>query len=102
MRGPEAHYNLYNDEGLLFTHDHIIPTSRGGTNTLDNSQTLCEKCNSIKGNRFWNLKEVLTVIDAATGEQIQGIVVMMEKNSVTLEQFMKSREEHEQRQETTS
>lgn len=29
--------------------DHIFPESKGGPTTLDNLQTLCHSCNSIKG-----------------------------------------------------
>jgi len=47
------HYNLYgvNSEGveIMLTRDHIIPKALGGTNGLDNSQTLCEVCNTKKG-----------------------------------------------------
>jgi 5-methylcytosine-specific restriction endonuclease McrA len=30
--------------------DHIIPVSLGGSDTLDNKQLLCSKCNREKGN----------------------------------------------------
>lgn len=45
--------NLYGKkEGLeiLFTRDHIIPLSKGGSDTFENSQTLCSPCNSFKAN----------------------------------------------------
>ena len=29
--------------------DHIFPESKGGPTTLDNLQTLCQSCNSVKG-----------------------------------------------------
>lgn len=31
--------------------DHITPSSRGGGNERENLQTLCETCNTSKGNR---------------------------------------------------
>ena len=33
--------------------DHIIPVAQGGTDELDNLQTLCEACNLSKSNRAW-------------------------------------------------
>jgi hypothetical protein len=33
-------------------YDHIIPLSRGGSNTVRNLQLLCERCNLSKGNRI--------------------------------------------------
>ena len=31
--------------------DHILPVSKGGLTTVDNSQLLCVKCNTSKGSR---------------------------------------------------
>ena len=56
------HFNLYGDkeveteEGteiqrVLFTKDHIQPKSKGGPDSLANMQTMCERCNSKKGNK---------------------------------------------------
>lgn len=36
----------------LLCFDHIVPFSRGGSNTVRNIQLLCERCNLSKGNRI--------------------------------------------------
>lgn len=52
------HLNLYgfDKQGnpLLFTRDHIKPKSKGGTNHLYNSQTMCLHCNKEKSDA-WTL-----------------------------------------------
>jgi len=46
------HFNLYavdeNGDETLMTKDHIIPKAKGGSNTLDNYQTMCYDCNQEK------------------------------------------------------
>ena len=44
------HLNLYSDDDILFTKDHIIPKSKGGIDNIDNYQVMCTKCNCEKGN----------------------------------------------------
>jgi 5-methylcytosine-specific restriction endonuclease McrA len=44
------HLNLYAADGTMMTRDHIIPLSKGGGDGHDNSQTMCEDCNRLKGN----------------------------------------------------
>lgn len=52
-KGNSYHFNLYgidkNGKEVLMTKDHIIPKSCGGSNTLDNFQTMCTNCNEKKG-----------------------------------------------------
>jgi hypothetical protein len=42
-------YGVRNNRMVMFTRDHIIPASRGGTNDLDNMQPMCADCNGRKG-----------------------------------------------------
>jgi 5-methylcytosine-specific restriction endonuclease McrA len=57
------HLNLYgiNEKGksVLMTRDHIKPLSKGGADTLENSQTLCCKCNYKKGNEYEEAKSTI-------------------------------------------
>ena len=44
------HFNLYTDDGVLMTKDHIVPKSKGGQDTVSNMQPMCVHCNKAKGN----------------------------------------------------
>lgn len=46
------HFNLYSDDGILMTKDHIIPVSKGWPNTISNYQTMCKICNERKSNYY--------------------------------------------------
>jgi 5-methylcytosine-specific restriction endonuclease McrA len=46
-----AHFNLYavvDGEDILFTKDHVLPKSKGGSDKLSNLVTACQICNSEK------------------------------------------------------
>ncbi|GCD11685.1 HNH endonuclease [Clostridium tagluense] len=53
---PTYHFNLYsvdkNGNEILMTKDHTIPSSKGGTDNLENLQTMSEPCNGKKRNNL--------------------------------------------------
>lgn len=51
---PSVHVNLYGvsgDKEILFTRDHKVPKAKGGGDGLNNSQVMCQPCNSKKGSK---------------------------------------------------
>lgn len=47
--GGGAHFNLYCEDGMMMTKDHIIAKSKGGPDHIDNYQPMCSRCNHKKG-----------------------------------------------------
>lgn len=53
--GKSIHLNMFWREGeekMMLTLDHICPRSKNGKTRISNSQTLCQKCNQDKGDRY--------------------------------------------------
>lgn len=51
------HLNLYaivNGNERLFTRDHIVPSSKGGSDLIENCQTMCSLCNRRKADSLPN------------------------------------------------
>lgn len=55
------HLNMYavdGDKEILMTKDHVIPKSKGGTDSLDNYVTACVVCNNIKNSSLLSWDEL--------------------------------------------
>jgi 5-methylcytosine-specific restriction endonuclease McrA len=50
--GTRHHFNLYSEDGVLMTKDHIRPRKLGGKDHIDNLQTMCVECNREKGSNY--------------------------------------------------
>ena len=65
------HFNLYADDGTLFTKDHIVPKSKGGMDRVSNMQTMCVDCNVAKGNRHSEIQiEYIVGRNAHDGKEL--------------------------------
>jgi 5-methylcytosine-specific restriction endonuclease McrA len=57
------HLNVYAytpaGHAILMTVDHAVLNSKGGTDTAENYNTMCIRCNTRRGNRYPNLQDFL-------------------------------------------
>lgn len=73
----KLHLNLYSEDGVLMTKDHIIPVCKGGWNDLDNTQTMCAKCNVEKGSTS-HVRYSCGMEDGADGRSLLSSVIRQE------------------------
>ena len=60
--GTQKQIELYTDDWVAMTVDHIVPKSRGGLNHIDNYQPLCRWCNAIKSDKNMTTEELRQMI----------------------------------------
>jgi 5-methylcytosine-specific restriction endonuclease McrA len=56
------HLNFYAEQGsgvTLMTKDHIVPRSKGGSDYLQNLQTMCVTCNFLKADKEITVEELV-------------------------------------------
>ena len=69
------------------TMDHYIPSSRGGADTLENAQCLCDNCNGDKGSAV--PMEVRDDINSLTEEELWEKYGPMLKSKIALRKLIK-------------
>ncbi len=83
------HFNLYaHREGELvqMTKDHIKPKSKGGSDALNNMQTMCHRCNELKGSHPSKLKRLREIQDG-----VQTVYTVMRHTLPVSDNFATSR-----------
>lgn len=54
------HITTWGEYWDLMTVDHVILKSRNGPDTQENFNTMCRKCNKLRGSRYPNLQDFLS------------------------------------------
>lgn len=69
-RGEDLHWDLYTEDDIALSIDHIVPRSTGGKDHRENTQLMCIECNNIKSNKpnrliaYQYLKELNIPVEA--------------------------------------
>jgi hypothetical protein len=81
--GCRYHFNLYAIDirnynqscEVLMTRDHIFPTGFGGRDSIENSQTMCFKCNQHKANAIESSNIHIDLIKRPILEKISPLLI---------------------------
>lgn len=82
------HFNLYaKREGKLvqMTKDHIRPKSNKGSDHINNIQTMCHRCNELKGSKKLKLKRLREIQDG-----VQVVYTVLNHGGIPMEGFATS------------
>ncbi len=72
-KNGQIRYFPFSNNLKLITLDHIIPKFYGGTNEQENFQSMCKRCNNIKGNLPISLEELSFLIKLEKKEVIEKV-----------------------------
>jgi hypothetical protein len=57
------HWDLYSDDDIALSLDHIVPRANGGKDHISNIQIMCVRCNWFKSNKPWRLEVFKKLLD---------------------------------------
>lgn len=57
------HWDLYTDDDIALSLDHILPRANGGKDHISNIQIMCVRCNWFKSNKPWRLEVFKKLLD---------------------------------------
>lgn len=65
------HWDLYTEDNIALSLDHILPKAKGGTNHISNLQIMCLECNNLKMHFPERIEGYKKLLDLLKGKSIQ-------------------------------